>query len=266
MTRALRLIWLVMIANVLVGCGRTSTMAPPQPTTPLDEGWSGTPTMPLSLPIIAVTIQPSPTLPPMLTETPLATPSPTAAPSYPESHYIAISGHKQAYPLSCEASAAVDWAAYFGVDIFESDFQFALPISDNPDYGFCGQVLTDRWGQIPPDAYGVHAGPVADLLVKYGLPAKSISGWTLEQVKQKLSEDKPILIWVIGNMEYSEPVIYVDKAGREVMVAPFEHAVILTGYDLTTVRYMNNGRFFDIPVEVFLTSWGVLNNMGIVYE
>lgn len=160
----------------------------------------------------------------------------------------------------------MDWAAYFGVNIYESDFQFALPLSDNPDIGFCGQVLTDRWGQIPPYAYGVHAKPVADLLVKYGLPARVIDGWTLEQVKQKIAENKPILIWVIGNMEYSEPVIYVDKEGREVLVAPFEHAVILTGYDETTVRYMNNGRFYDVPAKVFLTSWGVLNNMGIVHE
>ena len=157
----------------------------------------------------------------------------------------------------------MDWAAYFGVNILNPIFNSHC-LSDNPDIGFCGQVLTDRWGQIPPYAYGVHAKPVADLLVEYGLPARVINGWTLEQVKQKIAENKPILIWVIGNMEYSEPVIYVDKEGREVLVAPFEHAVILTGYDETTVRYMNNGRFYD--ASEFLTSWGVLNNMGIVHE
>ena len=160
----------------------------------------------------------------------------------------------------------MDWAAFFGVNIFEYDFQTALPLSDNPDLGYCGDVYTDAWGQIPPYAYGVHARPVADLLIKYGLPAKAIRGWSLEQVKQKLAENMPILVWVIGNMEYSQPVVYTDKQGLDVLVAPYEHAVILTGYDRTTVRYMNNGRFFDVPTEVFLTSWGVLNNMGIVYE
>lgn len=220
--------------------------------------------------VIVPTVFPSSTHVSTTTPPPGATPTPepslTPTPSYPSSHYLSISGHKQSYALSCEASAAVDWAAYFGVNIYESDFQFALPLSDNPDIGFCGQVLTSRWGQIPPYAYGVHAKPVADLLVEYGLPAQVISGWTLEQVKQKIAENKPILIWVIGNMEYSEPVIYIDKEGREVLVAPFEHAVILTGYDETTIRYMNNGRFYDVPAEVFLTSWGVLNNMGIVHE
>ena len=199
-----------------------------------------------------------------LPENPLPSPSPTVG--IPDSHYIAISGHVQAYPLSCEASAAVDWAAFFGVNIFEYDFQTALPLSDNPDLGYCGDVYTDAWGQIPPYAYGVHARPVADLLIKYGLPAQAVRGWSLEQVKQKLAENMPILVWVIGNMEYSQPVVYTDKQGLDVLVAPYEHAVILTGYDRTTVRYMNNGRFFDVPTEVFLTSWGVLNNMGIVYE
>lgn len=212
--------------------------------------------------------EPTPTVPPSLkTVVPeTATHNPTSLPGFPESHYISISGHEQAYPLSCEAGAAVDWAAFFGLNIYEYDFQMALPLSDNPNLGFCGDVFTDVRGQIPPYAYGVHAGPVADLLVEYGLPAKMISGWTLEQVKQKLAEDKPILVWVIGNMEYSEPVEYTDKQGQKVLVAPYEHAVILTGYDRTTVRYMNNGLFYDVPAEVFLTSWGVLNNMGIVYE
>lgn len=176
-----RVSYLVLVCLMTLGlsaCARPQTIAPPKVVT--------TTALPSPIPFVQ---QPSATqtLVPPPTPTETATVLPNVELTYPDSHYIAISGHKQAYPLSCEASAAVDWAAYFGVDIFESDFQFAMPISDNPDYGFCGEVLTDLWGQIPPHAYGVHAVPVADLLVKYGLPAKSINGWTLEQVKQKLA-------------------------------------------------------------------------------
>ena len=186
--------------------------------------------------------------------------------TYPKSFYITdIGGHRQVYSLGCEASAAVDWARYFDVPIFEYTFQHSLPISENPDYGFVGDVNSD-WGQIPPYAYGVNAGPVAELLAQYGLPAKSVKGYTLDQVKQKLSESRPIIVWVIGNMEYSEPVEYVDSQGRSVIVAPYEHVVILTGYDETSIRYMTNGKFFDTPTEVFIKSWGVLGNMAVVYE
>lgn len=191
--------------------------------------------------------------------------SPT--PGYPESYYISsIYGHKQTYELGCEASAAVDWAGFFGVHIFESTFQYALPLSDNPDYGFVGEVTTDAWGQIPPYAYGVHAQPVADALVDFGLPALAVTNYSIEEVKQKLSENKPIIAWVIGNMEYSEPVQYVDTEGRIAIVAPYEHVIILTGYNPTHIRYMNNGLFFDTPIDVFLTSWGVLENMAIIHD
>jgi len=186
---------------------------------------------------------------------------------YPESHYIlGISGHKQAYPLSCEASAASDWANFFGVSIYESSIQFALPSSDNPDYGFVGQVLTDGWGQIPPYAYGVHAGPIAEVLKEKGLAAKAVFNYSLEEVKQKLSEDKPVIVWVIGNMEYSEPSEFIDAEGRSATVAPYEHVVILTGYSESHIRYMNNGKFYDTPNEVFLMSWGVLGNMAVISD
>ena len=85
-----------------------------------------------------------------------------------------ISGHVQTYELGCEASAAVDWAGYYDVLIYESTFQFGLPLSDNPELGFVGNVTTDGWGQIPPDAYGVHAEPIAELLREYGLPAQAV--------------------------------------------------------------------------------------------
>lgn len=191
-------------------------------------------------------------------------PSPTEIPA-PESFYIEnISGHMQTYPLSCEASAAVDWAGFFGMHIYEYNFQNAMPLSDNPETGYVGNVLTDAWGQVPPAAYGVHAPPVATLLREYGLPAEAVRDYSLDEVKLKLSEGKPIIAWVIGNMVSSVPIVYVARDGSEVLVAPQEHVVILTGYNAESVRYMNNGRFYDVPNEIFLRSWGVLGNMAII--
>ena len=220
------------------------------------------------------TPSPSPTRTPAPTTTPTPTAEPTSAPSptveehvFPPAAMISnISGHKQTYELGCEASAAVDWAGFFGVPIYESTFQFDLPLSDNPELGFVGNVTTDGWGQIPPDAYGVHAPPIAELLREYGLPARAVQGMTIEEVKAELAEGNPIIAWVIGNMVYSEPVVYVDQAGNSVVVAPQEHVVILIGYDETSITYMNNGKFYAVPTDVFLTSWGVLGNMAVIYE
>lgn len=218
---------------------------------------------------------PSPSPSPTQTATPAPKPNPvqsaldplpTATSDLPAETYITnISGHRQYFPLGCEAAAAKDWANYFGKDFNEFEFQYKLPLSDNPELGFVGDV-NSPWGQVPPYGYGVHAGPVADLLNQYDIPARAYKGYTLEQVKEKIAAGKPVVAWVIGNMVGGVPYEYTDSQGNKVIVAAYEHVVILTGYTETHIRYLNNGNFFDAPNEVFLNSWGVLGNMVIVDE
>ena len=186
---------------------------------------------------------------------------------YPESHYIwNIWGHRQHFPIGCEASAADDWAKYFGVEVNEFKFQVLLPVSDNPDTGFVGDV-NGPWGQVPPYAYGVHAEPIADVLqTYYRLPAEGVRGFTIEQLKSQIAADKPVIAWVIGNCTWSEPYKFFDKEGNKVVTAPYEHVVIVTGYNADSIRYMNNGKFYDIPTEYFERSWAVLGNMVVYYR
>jgi uncharacterized protein YvpB len=194
------------------------------------------------------------------------TPTPTLTPTLPAEHYITgISGHKQYFPLGCEASTAVDVAAYFGHDINEFDFQIDLPFSDNPDYGFVGSV-EGPWGQVPPYAYGVHAAPVAKLLQKYGVNAIGIKGFTTEELKRLISEDKPVIAWVIGNCVGGIPYEYTDEHGEKTIVAAYEHVIIVTGYSQDNMRYISNGKFYEVPKEVFENSWSVLGNMVLYID
>jgi uncharacterized protein YvpB len=183
----------------------------------------------------------------------------------PDSHYIwNILGHRQFFQIGCEASAADDWAKYFGVEVNEFHFQVRLPLSDNPDLGFVGDV-TGPWGQVPPYAYGVHAAPVAQVLREhYGMNAMGVKGFTLQELKEQIAADKPVIAWVIGNVTWSEPYEYTDKEGNKVITAPYEHVVIVTGYNPSHIRYMNNGKFYEIQAEYFERSWNVLGNM-VVY-
>ncbi len=183
----------------------------------------------------------------------------------PETHYIwNILGHRQFFSIGCEASAADDWAKYFGVEVNEFAFQVRMPISDNPDVGFVGDV-NGPWGQVPPYAYGVHAGPVAQVLSEYyDMNAVGMKGFTTRELKEQIAANKPVIAWVVANCTWSEPYEYTDKAGNKIITAPFEHVVIVTGYNETSFRYMNNGKFFDIPTEYFERTWSVLGNM-VVY-
>jgi uncharacterized protein YvpB len=230
-------------------------------------------TLPPPQVILITTGTPSPSpLPPTSTPLPSLTPSPTitptSTPSYPAEHIITdIHGHRQYFPLGCETAVAVDLAMYVGVQISEYEFQTRLPQSDNPDLGYVGG-LEGPWGQTPPYSYGVYAGPIADLLTAYGVPALGIKGYTIEEIKAQIAEDHPVIAWVIGNVVGGIPSEYTDSQGNTVIVAAYEHVVIVTGYnDINgTIRYMNNGRFYDVPTPVFENSWGVLGNMVVILK
>ena len=94
-----------------------------------------------------------------------------------------------------------------------------MPISDNPEKGFVGDV-NDPWGQTPPYSYGVHAAPIAAVLKEeYDLPARAEKGFTLDQVKTELAADQPIIAWVIGNMVGGYPAEYTSSDGETTIVA-----------------------------------------------
>ena len=267
MSRSTLLKILILLTALLVGAiawssagSKPLTILPSSTAAPLVAHSDGQSAIPSSSPTLVTptsTAQPTP-LEPTLEA------SFTPAPTLPVEHFISnIRGHHQYFPLGCEASAAKDWANYFKKDFNEFEFQYKLPLSDNPDYGFVGDVNAP-WGQVPPYGYGVYAGPIADLLNVYGIPAKAYKGYTLEQIKGKIAEDKPVIAWVIGRVEGGVPAEYTDKEGRKTIVAAYEHVVIVTGYNENQVRFMSNGKFYDTPNQVFLNSWKVLGNMVVV--
>ncbi len=269
----MRSLLLLLLLLLLISLGTVSCAAVRAPAVDATLNIAAPTAATTALPI-AVARQPSATpLPPTPAASPTMTVTPpapglsaTSTPDIPKEYYIrSISGHKQYFSLGCEAAAAKDWANYFGKDFNEFEFQYRLPLSDNPDYGFVGDVNAP-WGQVPPYGYGVHAGPVAELLNQYGIPARAYKGYTLEKIIAKLSVDKPVIAWVIGNIVGGVPYEYMDKEGRKVTVAAYEHVVIITGYNELKLRYMTNGKFFEVPKDVFLNSWGVLGNMVVVDE
>lgn len=200
----------------------------------------------------------------LATPTALADPGDQELPTY--HHIYNIWGHRQYFAIGCEAATATDWAAFFGVVVNEFNFQYQLPQSDNPDLGFVGSV-EGPWGQVPPYAYGVHAAPVAKVLREdYGLNAQGVKGFTLEELKAEIAANRPVIAWVVGNCVGGVPYEYTDSQGNTTIVAAYEHVVIVTGYTEDTIRYMNNGKFYDIPTEYFLNSWGILGNMVVYLE
>lgn len=210
-------------------------------------------TIPTAAPTGVPTFVPSPTL------------SPTTAPALPaEANIEGIVGHRQSMPLSCESRSAVDWAAYFGETIDENSFHNGLPVHDNPDKGFVGNVY-GSWGQIPPKAYGVHGKPVAHRLREYGLKAKHVFDMSLDELKFEIAAGKPVMIWVVGHVGRGSPVKYTDSEGDISIVAKFEHTVIVIGYTENKITVLDGAKTYTRYNKEFLRSWGVLENQAIVW-
>jgi uncharacterized protein YvpB len=174
-------------------------------------------------------------------------------------------GRRQSLPLSCEASAAVDWAAYFGVQIDELEFFSHIPASDNPNKGFVGDV-NGAWGQIPPAPYGVYAAPVALVLRSYGLPALARSGMSWDEIQAEISAGRPVIVWVTGHVVKGTPVPYVASDGESTIVTRFQHTVMVTGYADDQVWILDGAQEYTRTLKIFLDSWGVLGNMSVVWR
>jgi LysM repeat protein len=188
-----------------------------------------------------------------------------AAASLPVSAYISgVTGHAQALSLSCEARSAADWAAYWGVDISEIDFQQGLPGSDNPDRGFVGSP-NDPWGSIPPHSYGVYARPVAARLREYGLKAEAQRGLAWDDLRSEIAAGRPVIVWIIGQMWNGTPLGYTASDGKKTTVARFEHTMILIGYDTSQVHVVDaySGLTQTYALSTFLKSWSVLGDMAV---
>ncbi|MCL5428728.1 MAG: LysM peptidoglycan-binding domain-containing protein [Chloroflexi bacterium] len=186
----------------------------------------------------------------------------------PNQAYISgVVGHAQQYTLSCESRSAADWAAYWGVNIDETEFLNRLPRSDNPNEGFVGSP-NDPWGNIPPASYGVHADPIAALLRDYGLDAHAGLGLSWDEVRTEVAAGRPVIVWVIGSIWAGTAKEYETEDGQTVTVANNEHTMIVIGYDESRVHLVDalTGYTVTHSLENFLNSWSVLGNMAVVGE
>lgn len=230
---------------------------------------TGTPTpyQPLTdTPTISLTPTSTRTSTASLTPTASATLTPTPTPTpRVEALIKGIWGRWAAYNLDCESRSAVDWAAHFGVQIDEIAFFNALPPSDNPDKGFVGDVHAP-WGQTPPNAYGVHARPVARLLRDYGLQAKARYDMPFDELRAEISAGRPVIVWVVGRVGEGTPIPYTAEDGSITTVARFEHTVIVIGYSQRTVTVLDGNWIYTRQIQDFKNSWKVLGNMAVVWS
>jgi uncharacterized protein YvpB len=146
-------------------------------------------------------------------------------PLAPEARLV-VDRQKQSHNLSCESSAASMVAHYYSLALSEADVQSALPLNANPNLGFRGNVDGPTGGL---EDYGVYAGPILAILNARGLQAQRVQGG-LDGVKAAIAQGRPVIAWVTYNCTPSTPTT-VTVEGKEVTLVPYEHVLVVTGYD-----------------------------------
>jgi uncharacterized protein YvpB len=153
---------------------------------------------------------------------PIATPPP----ALPTQVRLQVPVQKQTHSLSCESSAAAMAAGYQGVPVAEEEVLAALPRHANPHLGFRGNVDGPTGGL---EDYGVYAGPVLEVLKARGLEARPIEGG-LAGIRAALARGNPVVAWITYNCQPGSPTA-VTVDGQAVILVPYQHAVVLTGYN-----------------------------------
>jgi uncharacterized protein YvpB len=170
--------------------------------------------------------------------------------------------HRQRHSLSCESSAAAMAANFYGVGLSEETILAALPRHDNPHRGFRGNVDGPYGGIFD---YGVYAEPIRQVLANQGLQVEHFTGG-IDDIRTQIRQGKVVIAWVTYNLQPQSPTQVTTSDGQVVTLVPYEHAVLVTGYNRNGLwvndPYGGTQTFY--PAHDFVRSFSYLGNMGLV--
>lgn len=179
---------------------------------------------------------------------------PAAAPVFA----VDVPAYQQAFSLSCEYAAAYIATAAFGNGIPESAFMDNIAPSDNPHWGYRGDI-TGPWGGT--DDYGVYPEALAPTLNEYGFVADIFYGGDVASLTSRLDAGMPVVAW----LGYFGDNAWQQYDAGSYLLAPGMHVVTVYGYDEGGVYLSNPGRgaydYYDWAT--FLDRWAVMDGMAM---
>lgn len=184
---------------------------------------------------------------------------------------LAVSQYYQQRALSCEVASLKMALNYRGIGVSEDDLLNQLPTDTSARNGntwadpyqvFVGDVN----GHQNTTGYGVYAGPIAQLAKNYR-QAQSVSGWSVQQLAQAITDGNPVEIW--GTAGSAKPDSWTTSEGRQISAWVGEHARLVVGF---TGRVENPTAFIiNDPIFGRLRwssaqlrgNWSAFGNMGV---
>lgn len=167
--------------------------------------------------------------------------------------------YSQQRSLSCEYAAIAIATGTLGDWVSEYDVEAQIGLSDNPHWGYRGDI-TGTWGNTTD--YGIYAEALVPALNAYGFNGEVFYGGQ-DALKAQIAAGHPTLVWLglwgdQSSYEYTaDGTRYQVTAGMHVMVA--------YGYDDSGVYLSDPGsgglRYYDWGT--FQWMWDVMDDMAL---
>jgi uncharacterized protein YvpB len=168
----------------------------------------------------------------------------------------------QWYNLSCEYAAAAAVTLFWGNLVSQRDFIAEIPTHPNPHIGFRGNIHGPHGGI---DDYGIYAEPLVPVLERRGYNA-TVFYDDVERLKANIRAGNPAVVWLTTGRYETRPGYYKTYEGERFKLVPYEHAVVLYGYDGDGVYLMDvgDGGFYYTDWSSFLRRWGYFDGMTLI--
>ncbi|HEU0163404.1 MAG TPA: C39 family peptidase [Thermomicrobiales bacterium] len=170
-----------------------------------------------------------------------------------------VSAYLQQRPLSCEFAALSIATGALGDWVSEYDFDDLVGWSDNPHWGFRGDI-NGEWGGTTD--YGVYAEALVPALNQYGFQGDVFYGG-VDTLKAEIAAGNPTLVWMglLGDQRDYE----TTSDGTTYQLTAGEHAMVAYGYDDGGVYVSNPGsgtlQYYDWGTFEYM--WGILDDMAL---
>ena len=169
-------------------------------------------------------------------------------------------GYQQERGLSCEYSSLAIATGMLGNWTSEYQFEEAVPLNDNPHWGYRGNIR-GSWGNT--NDYGVYAAPLVPALNDYGFGAEAWYGDSYDLVAQ-LDLGRPTLVWIGVRGEEGRFNEYTADGTRYALL-PYMHVVLIYGYDDGGVYVSDpgNGKMKYWDWNTFEWMWEAMDGMAL---
>jgi uncharacterized protein YvpB len=168
---------------------------------------------------------------------------------------------REVYNLSCEYAAASAITQFYGRRVTQGTFVREVLHAENPHLGFRGEIDA-KWGGITN--YGIYAEPLVPVLERHGYEAEVFYA-SPTRLKTEIAAGHPVGVWMTGAARPGARTYKLDSTNTLYYLVPYEHAVVVYGYDSERVYTMDvgDGKFWSYGWAKFMRTWDLFNDMAL---